>query len=183
MPSRLIARASATPAVPSPQSVPELEIEALAELSGALSCRPSGTIKAERVAELNQAIVAALGDTSSMLLFDFARIEDLDPAGVGLLVSLHKLLRERGGDLILVGMRPKLLRVLESLGFGDYFSHSLDRRHAVEYIQGMNRDIFPISAPCPACSAPQGLQGPGRSRCRACQAVLTVLADGTVELG
>ncbi|VBB38798.1 hypothetical protein TRIP_E160022 [uncultured Spirochaetota bacterium] len=183
MPSRLIARASATPAAIPPLSVPELEIEAFAELPGALSCRPSGIIGAEKVAALNEAIVAALGDTGSVLLFDFAHIEDLDPAGVGLLVALQKFLRERAGDLILVGIRPKLLRVLETLGLGDYFSYSLDRRHAVEYIQGVKRDIFPISAPCPACSAPLGLQGPGRSRCHACQAVLTVLADGTVELG
>ncbi len=183
MPSRLIARASASPDKPPCFPVSELEIEAVAELPDALVCRPGGNLGAERVVAMNEAIVAALGEKSTVLLFDLARTEDLDPAGVGFLVALQKLLRERSGDLILVGMRPKLLRVMETLGFGEYFSYSLDRRHAVEYIQEMQRDIFPISAPCPACSAPLGLQGPGRSRCRACQAVLTVLADGSLELG
>ncbi|MDD3823739.1 MAG: STAS domain-containing protein [Spirochaetales bacterium] len=183
MPSRLIARASASPDKKSASALAELEIESLAELPGALVCRPGGNIGAERVVALHDAIVTALSEKKSILVFDLARTEDLDSAGVGLLVALQKLLRERSGDLILVGMRPKLLRVLETLGFGEFFSFSLDRRHALEYIQGMKRDIFPISAPCPACSAPLGLQGPGRSRCRACQAVLTVLADGSVELG
>ncbi len=183
MPSRLIARASAPATKQAPSSSSALEIDTIAELPGAVSCRPAGNIGSERVVALNEAIVKALGEKSSVLIFDLARVDDLAPADIGLLVVLQKLLRERSGDLVIVGLRPKLIRVLETLGFGDYFSYSLDQRHAVEYIQGMNRDIFPISAPCPACSAPLGLLGPGRSRCRACQAVVTVQADGTVELG
>jgi hypothetical protein len=81
MPSRLIARASATPAAIPPLSVPELEIEAFAELPGALSCRPSGIIGAEKVAALNEAIVAALGDTGSVLLFDFRAYRGPRPRG------------------------------------------------------------------------------------------------------
>ncbi|MDX9827446.1 MAG: STAS domain-containing protein [Spirochaetia bacterium] len=184
MPSRLIARASGNNPSPNTSSpVPELEFELPAELPGALICRPSGAIGAERAVVLNEEIMAALGDKNSVLFFDFSLIEELSSAGIGLLVALQKHLRERAGDLILIGMRPRLLRVMETLGFGSFFSYSLDRRHALEYIQETRRDIFPISAPCPACSTPLGLQGPGRSRCRACQAVLTVLADGTVELG
>ena len=183
MSSRLIARASATPGSGQALSSSALEFETLAELPQGLCCRPAGSLGAEKVVDLNVAITKALGDEISTLLFDFGLVEDLAPAGVGLLVALQKRLRERSGDLVLVGMRPRLMRFLESLGFGDYFSHSLDRRHAIEYILRMKRDIFPRSAPCPACSAPLAIHGPGRSRCRACQAVLTVLADGSLELG
>lgn len=183
MSSRLIARASATPNSGQAQSVSGLEFEALAELPQSLFCRPAGNLGADRILDLNAAISKALGDEVSTLLFDFGLVEDLAPAGVGLLVALQKRLRERSGDLVLVGMRPRLMKFLEGLGFGDYFSHSLDRRHAIEYILMTKRDIFPRSAPCPACSAPLAIHGPGRSRCRACQAVLTVLADGSLELG
>ncbi|MFA6366634.1 MAG: hypothetical protein WCX13_05555 [Candidatus Hydrogenedentales bacterium] len=47
----------------------------------------------------------------------------------------------------------------------------------------MKRDIFPITAICPACSSPLGVDGPGRSRCHTCEAVITVMPDGAMELG
>ena len=77
----------------------------------------------------------------------------------------------------------ELRRFIDCLGFGSFFSTALDQRSAVEYILGVRRDIFPLAAACPACSSHLGVQAPGRSRCRACKAVLTVLPDGTVELG
>ena len=99
------------------------------------------------------------------------------------LVALKKRMRARNGDLIIYGLRPKQQRFLDILGFRGFFSVALDLRYAIEYILETKRDIFPISALCPACSSHFGIDGPGRRRCRACKAVLTVMADGTMELG
>jgi anti-anti-sigma regulatory factor len=142
-----------------------------------------GILGAGQIGTLNDKIVSALGENTQILFFDFSRIEDLTPAGAGFLVALKKRMRGRGGDLIVYGLRPKQQRFLESLGFRGFFSVALDLRYAEEYILEMKRDIFPIAAVCPACSTPLGIERPGRSRCRACKAVLTVLADGSVELG
>jgi len=97
MPSRLIARASASPDKPPCFPVSELEIEAVAELPDALVCRPGGNLGAERVVAMNEAIVAALGEKSTVLLFDLARTEDLDPAGVGFSCSLAEALERAVG--------------------------------------------------------------------------------------
>jgi len=179
MSSRLLAHAQHSLSSDSPS--PAFEI--LPEIPDSLCFHPKGKLDGARVASMNIEIVSALEENCRYLFFDFSRIDDLAAAGVGFLVALQKRMRGRGGDLVLYGMRPKLQHFLETLGFRDFFSSALDLRYAVEYIVGMKRDTFPISAVCPACSSPLGIDEPGRGRCRACSAVLTVLPDGSVELG
>lgn len=152
-------------------------------MAESLCCRASGELDAAAAEPLNGHIAAALGDTIRFLFFDFARVDDLKAGGVGLLVALQKRMRARGGDLVLVALKPRQSRFLDACGFHGFFSSALDLESAVEYILGMKRDIFPIAAACPACSTPLGIEGPGRSRCRACGAVLAAMADGSVELG
>ena len=156
--------------------------ESLAELSGALCWRPTGVLGAERRGFLYSEFEAS-AEEDALVLVDFSRVDELDPAGIGLLVALQKRQRAAGGDLILFGIRPKLRRFIDSMGFGDFFSTALDQHSAVEYILGIRRDIFPLTAACPACASQLGVYGPGRSRCMACKAVLTVLPGGSVELG
>jgi anti-anti-sigma factor len=183
MSSRLLARAQLSSSADSSSRATDTLFDLLEEIPDALCCHPRGKLDAGRVAALNDEIIASLGEKTKILFLDFSRIDDLAAAGVGFLVALQKRMRGRKGDLILYGMRPKQQRFLETLGFRDFFSTALDLRYAVEYILEMKRDIFPVSAVCPSCSSSLGLDGPGRSRCRACKAVLTVMPDGSVELG
>ena len=157
-------------------------IELLHEIPGALCWKPAGALDSVTSGSLRAEFEAQAGP-EALILVDFSKVEDIDPTGLGLLVALHKRQRAAGGDLILFGLRPKLRRFIDCLGFGSFFSTALDQRSTVEYILGVRRDIFPLAAACPACSSHLGVQAPGRSRCRACKAVLTVLPDGTVELG
>ena len=183
MSSRLLARAQRSASTDDSRSEGGSLFEQLPGVPDGLCCHFEGTLNAGQIESLNAKISSALGEGAKFLFFDFAHIDDLTAAGVGFLVALKKLMRGKGGDLVLYGMRPKQQRFMETLGFRGFFSLALDLRYAMEYILGMKRDIFPIAAVCPACSMPLGIEGPGRSRCRACKAVLTVLADGSVELG
>lgn len=183
MPSRLLARAREASSAAAERRAPDLAFEAVPEVPNSLYCRPRGRLDAPRVEALDAEIAAALGDSNNILFFDCSLIGDIEAAGIGLWVALQKKLRNRDGDLILCGIRPKQQRFLETLGFSGFFSLALDLESAIEYILGVKRDIFPLSAPCPACSSPLGIERPGRSRCRACKAVLTVMRDGRLELG
>lgn len=183
MPSRLLARAQRSSSVDTSRRDDNSTFERLPDIPDALCCRPEGRIDAGRVEALNANIVAELDESSKIIFLDFSRVDDITAAGVGFLVALKKRMRTRNGDLIIYGLRPKQQRFLDILGFRGFFSVALDLRYAIEYILETKRDIFPISALCPACSSPLGIDGPGRRRCRACKAVLTVMADGTMELG
>ena len=183
MASRLLARAERSTSSPSPDPALPTAFEAVPGMPESLFCRASGELDAAAAEKLNSQILAALGETARRLFFDFSCVDDLKAGGVGLLVALQKRLRARGGDLVLVGLRPRQRRFLDTCGFHGFFSSALDLDSAVEYILGIKRDVFPIAAVCPACSTPLGIDGPGKSRCRACGAVLAAMADGSVELG
>jgi anti-sigma B factor antagonist len=183
MASRLLARAERATSTPSSGAAPQPTFEPVPGMAESVLCRAAGELDAAAVQPLNERILAALGETARFLFFDFTRVDDLKAGGVGLLVALQKRLRAKGGDLVLVGLRPRQRRFLDTCGFRGFFSSALDLESAVEYILGITRDIFPIAAVCPACSTPLGIDGPGRSRCRACGAVLAAMADGSVELG
>jgi hypothetical protein len=153
MPSRLIARASATPAAIPPLSVPELEIEAFAELPGALSCRPSGIIGPEKVAALNEAIVAALGDTGSyccsIRAYRGPRPRGRRPAG-----RVTKVFEGGAGDLILVGIRPKLLGFWKPWDSGIFLLFPGSSSRGLSIFKGEARHLFqsrllarPVGAP------------------------------------
>jgi anti-sigma B factor antagonist len=183
MPSRLLARARLSAASESSGAGIDAKIQRFPGLPSVLALGISGPLDAAPSESVNDEISAALGAEITQLLLDFSRIDNLDSAGIGFLVALQKRMRGRGGDLVLFSMRPKLKKFLETLGFGGFFSIALDLRYALEYIESIQRDIFPVSALCPACAAPLGIDSPGRRRCRACGAVLTALPDGSVEVG
>ncbi len=148
-----------------------------------VSIRPLVPMDITGVEPLNAELVASLDARIVNVLFDFSRVESVEPAGVGFLVALQKRMRNRGGDLVLHSMRPKLLRSLETLGFGDFFTIALDARCALEFVKDAIGEVFPISTICPTCRTPLGIERSGRAKCRSCGALLTALPDGSVELG
>lgn len=153
----------------------------LPESPAARLWKPEGKLAGESLAAIAEE-ARGRGELE-FLLMDFARIEELDAYGLGFLVALHKDLRSRGGELILFGLRPRQRRFVETMGFGGFFSIALDQRYAIEYILGVKKDVFPLAAACPLCSALLEVPKAGRSRCVSCQAVITVEPDGSVELG
>lgn len=190
MSSRLLGRAVNLASRSEPVPGGKTEFQSYPALPGVLRAAPSVPLNASTVAALAAELGASLAlDDSpnasrarqSYLLLDFTRVEDIDSAGLGLLVAFQKRLRAIAGDLVLCSLRPKLARFLETTGFADYFSEAVDARYALEYIQGMNRGPYPISASCPACSSTIGIREPGRGRCAFCEAVLTASPDGTVR--
>lgn len=187
MASKMLERARAAVAgldtAPAPS--PELGTSsfiAVEEIPGSLLWRPAGRLDAASCGRAAELFLAEVPD-SAVLLVDLSRIEDMEPAGLGLLAAMQKRQRARGADLVLLGIRPRQKRFIEAMGYGTFFTSALDMRCAIEYILGVGKDLFPLTTSCPACQARFGAAVPGRGRCRSCKAVLTVLPDGTVELG
>jgi len=183
MPSRILSRSTLPHTAPKKDTAAPLPpgFETLPDEVRALCWRPKGLLDAPGSETLS--LLMEQIDLPSFLLMDISRVDDIDAAGVGFLAAVHKRMRASGGELILFGLRPKQLRFLEILGFEHFFSIALDQRCAIEYILGVKRDVFPLTATCPVCASLLEFARPGRGRCHSCKAVLTVLSAGTVELG
>lgn len=183
MPSRLLARARLSSVKDSPAGESFRTFELERNPPDTVSVNPLVPLNAAWVEAFNAELVSILDGRIANVLFDFSRVENVEPAGVGFLVALQKRIRNSGGELVLHSMRPKLLRSLETLGFGDFFTIALDGRCALEFVRDAIGELFPISTICPICRTPLGVERSGRARCKSCGALLTALPDGTVELG
>jgi anti-sigma B factor antagonist len=82
---------------------------------GAVIYRPGGDLDALTVQEFR----AALGEVAGCgkLVIDLAGVTFVDSAGLGALIGGIRAVRERGGDVVIAGGRPALVRLLQTTGF------------------------------------------------------------------
>jgi anti-sigma B factor antagonist len=83
-----------------------------------LIVRLSGHIDMATVGPI-QDYLLALDDL--IVTLDFCDVAFMDTTGVNLLVQLQRRLRDDNGKLVLYGVQPTQLRVLEVLGLIDHF--------------------------------------------------------------
>lgn len=180
MPSRLLSRI---------QKIPQAGSDAL--ISSQISsdfpdCAVARFVGA--VTDSNLEIVAKsfeniLSGGIQYLIVDFSAIDDISPAGIGLLLALRQKLRDRRGDLILCSMRPRMERMNRVLGLEGYFSAAIDISAAKTGLKELTTHVYPISVRCPACDSLIDIDRPGRGRCQTCEAVITAFPDGSITLG
>ncbi len=180
MPSRLLSRI---------QKIPQAGSDALisSRISGDFpECVVAQFVGAVNDANLDtvaQSFDKLITDSIRYLVVDFSTIEEIGASGMGLMLALRQKLRDRKGDLVLCGMRPRMDRLCRVLGLSGYFSTALNSQDAVNGLRTILSGTFPLSIKCPACDTLIDIEEPGRGRCQNCEAVITSFPDGTVALG
>lgn len=155
-------------------------------LPNVLIIHPNKPLQIETVQYLHDELrkaIEAFGFSNLILVWDFTTVENIDAAGVGMLIAVQKKLREQGGDQALSSLRPRLFRYIAMLGYADYFCIEPDIPHVIDRIEAESAGVFPLSSVCPACGFGLRISEAGRGRCRSCGAILSVFSDGSIELG
>jgi anti-sigma B factor antagonist len=67
-------------------------------------------------------LIAAVAAFGPSIITDLTGLEFIDSCGLGVLVRVLKWTRESGGDMYLVGLRPRVRRVLDTAGLIGVFS-------------------------------------------------------------
>lgn len=158
-------------------------IETLGSHPDVLIVHPLKPLQIDTVQPMHAELLKTIDSFRSILVWDFSTVENIDAAGVGMLIAVQKKLREQSGDQALSGLRPRLMRFIAMLGYADYFCVEPDIPHVLDRIEEETSGIFPLMATCPACGTGLQISEPGRGRCRACGAVLSIFSNGSVELG
>jgi len=158
-------------------------IETLPSHPDVLVVHPLKPLQIDTVQPMHAELLKTIETSHSILVWDFSTVENIDAAGVGMLIAVQKKLREQGGDQALSGLRPRLMRFIAMLGCADYFCIEPDIPHVLDRIEEETAGIFPLMASCPACGAGLRISEPGRGRCRSCGAIMSIFPNGSVELG
>ena len=94
---------------------------ALAEESGARLIIPRGSLVGEEAQALRRRLGEALADGVSRVVVDLRPVRYLSAQALGVLVAHLPELRQRGGDLKLLGCPPHLRELFDLCGLADLF--------------------------------------------------------------
>jgi len=121
------------------------------------------------------------------LIFDFSGITYISSTGIGAFTDFLKAVKPRGGDLVLVGMIPRVFEVFQLLGFTGFYNIKRSMEEAVEMLKIQSRrDVerpFPKIFACPICAKKLRASKAGRFRCSECKSILVIDQAGQVSLG
>jgi anti-sigma B factor antagonist len=81
-----------------------------------------GRIDTQGAVDLDLALQAAVSEGQHKMVLDMAEVRYICSAGLRTLADVFTKNREQGGDLKLVALNPKVLRIFRIIGFDKFFS-------------------------------------------------------------
>ncbi len=109
---RIAARRSAAPGSAGDARFPARALDATAAVIS-----PSGRLDSSTSLSLEQALEAQLASSRTWLYVDMTAVEYIASSGLKVLVAAWRRARERGGDVVLSGLQPRLVEIFEMVGF------------------------------------------------------------------
>jgi len=99
-------------------------IEKVAEnpQSGEIRLLVQGFLDAHTVSHFEQEMNNLMGREFSKITIDFSELDYISSAGIGALMNFTKLLRDKGGDLIIFEPTDKVYKIFDLLGFSMIFT-------------------------------------------------------------
>jgi anti-sigma B factor antagonist len=91
------------------------------ELGGAVVLALDGFLDAHTAPEFENAISREAEAGHLRLVADCRKLSYISSAGLGVFMSFIEEIREKGGDIKLSGIEPKVYQVFEVLGFNELF--------------------------------------------------------------
>jgi anti-anti-sigma factor len=129
----------------------------------------------------------AIGAGFSRLIFDCSGLNYISSTGIGSFTGILKTLKSSGGDIMLLGLQPKVYMVFELLGFANFFKFKGNIEDAVRFFKNgtkaSHNSIFPQIFECPLCRKKLVAVKKGRFRCARCKTILAVDGEARVFLG
>lgn len=116
----------------------------MAELSARLKIAPQGAVAVVELIDkkiLDEASISqiaeqlftlAAGSANPRLVLDFINVGHMSSSALGMLITLHKRVREKGGMLRLCNIKPSIYEVFKITRLNEVFSICASRAEAVQ---------------------------------------------------
>lgn len=120
------------------------------------------------------------------LIFNCSSLNYVSSTGIGSFTAFLKMVKPKGGDIVLLEIQPKVYEVFQLLGFSQFFNIKDTTADAISFFkQGapVVDSVFPKVFSCPVCSKRLKATRSGRFRCSECKSILAIDPQGQVFLG
>jgi anti-sigma B factor antagonist len=95
-----------------------------------------GFVDAHTAPQFEDAIQKAVDSGSLRIVVDCEKLNYISSAGLGVFMSFIEEVRDRGGDIKICGLTPKVKHTFEILGFQDIFEMLDDQQTALRRFGG-----------------------------------------------
>lgn len=120
------------------------------------------------------------------LIFNCASLNYVSSTGIGSFTAFLKMVKPRGGDIVLLEIQPKVYEVFQLLGFSQFFNIKDTLENAVAFFKSgapVVSSLFPKVFACPVCTKRLRATKAGRFRCSQCKSILAIDEEGQISLG
>ena len=120
------------------------------------------------------------------LIFNCSALNYVSSTGIGSFTSFLKMVKPKGGDIVLLEIQPKVYEVFQLLGFSQFFNIKDTTEDAINYFKSgapVMESVFPKVFACPVCNKHLRATRAGRFRCSECKSILAINEEGHVSLG
>lgn len=120
------------------------------------------------------------------IIFNCNALNYVSSTGIGSFTAFLKMVKPHGGDIVLLGIQPKVYEVFQLLGFSQFFNIKDTFDAALGFFKDggvIVNDFFPKIISCPVCSKRLKATKAGRFRCSDCKSILSIDSQAQVFLG
>lgn len=120
------------------------------------------------------------------LVFNCSSLSYVSSTGIGAFTAFLKMLKPKGGDVVLLEIQPKVYEVFQLLGFSQFFNIKDSSEDAISFFtngSGPVESIFPKIFTCPVCNKRLRATRSGRFRCSECKSIIAIDEKAQVSLG
>ncbi len=121
------------------------------------------------------------------LIFNCSSLNYVSSTGIGSFTVFLKVVKPKGGDVILLEIQPKVYEVFQLLGFSQFFNIKSTADEAIAFFSNGGSDsgssVFPLVISCLVCNKKLRATKSGRFRCSGCRSILAINENGEVSLG
>ena len=121
------------------------------------------------------------------LVFNCSSLNYVSSTGIGSFTVFLKVVRPKGGDIVLLEIQPKVYEVFQLWGFSQFFNIKSSADEVIAFFSNgggvSENSTFPLVISCPGCNKKLRATKSGRFRCSGCRSILAINDAGEVTLG
>lgn len=101
-----------------------------------------GHLDAHTAPELEQVLSSLVTNNRNKILVNLQELEYISSAGLGVFMAFIEDVRDKGGDIKLTSMKPKVYSVFDLLGFPLLFDIEDDQEKAIQkFLEGKRKEV------------------------------------------
>jgi len=164
----------------------QLTLEKIENLEDGVIIKLSGYIDTYNSVFFQKQISKVIDSGLVNIIFNCSGLNYVSSTGIGSFTSFLKLVKPKGGNIVLLSIQPRVYEVFQLLGFSQFFAIREKIDDAISFFKNdtvLESSVFPSVFSCPVCQRRLKATRSGRFRCSDCKSILAIDQQGQVFLG